>query len=51
MSGYGREEVLSRGLVPSGRRFIQKPFTATELADAVGHALAASEPRGRTVTA
>ena len=35
MSGYSRDEVLERGLVPAGRPFIQKPFTATDLTGAV----------------
>jgi two-component system cell cycle sensor histidine kinase/response regulator CckA len=35
MSGYSRDEVLERGLVPADRPFIQKPFTATDLTGAV----------------
>ncbi|HEY9013561.1 MAG TPA: response regulator, partial [Gemmatimonadales bacterium] len=31
MSGYSREEMLERGLIPQGRAFLQKPFTAEEL--------------------
>jgi two-component system cell cycle sensor histidine kinase/response regulator CckA len=36
MSGYSRTEVLERGLVPPERPFIQKPFTAADLTNAVG---------------
>jgi two-component system, cell cycle sensor histidine kinase and response regulator CckA len=35
MSGYSREDVLARGLIPADRPFIQKPFTAVDLTDSV----------------
>ena len=42
MSGYSREEVVQRGLVPAERPFIQKPFTSAELVDLVGRQLDAA---------
>ena len=50
MSGYSREDVVGRGLVPKDRPFIQKPFTATELVEEVGRELAAAAARGGPVT-
>ena len=50
MSGYSREDVVERGLIPEDRPFIQKPFTATELTEEVGRELAAAEARGGPVT-
>jgi PAS domain S-box-containing protein len=50
MSGYSREDVVQRGLVPEDRPFIQKPFTATELTEEVGRELAAAAARGGAVT-
>jgi two-component system, cell cycle sensor histidine kinase and response regulator CckA len=50
MSGYSQEEVVERGLVPADRPFIQKPFTAAELADVVGRELDAAYARGGQVT-
>jgi CheY-like chemotaxis protein len=44
MSGYAQEEVVSRGLVAAGPRFIQKPFTAAELADFLAQELNAARP-------
>jgi PAS domain S-box-containing protein len=44
MSGYSWEEVVSRGLVAGQRPFIQKPFTAVELVQAVAQELAADAP-------
>jgi CheY-like chemotaxis protein len=35
MSGYSRDEMVERGLVPAGGAFLQKPFTADELSDLV----------------
>ena len=42
MSAYPRDEVLQRGLVGSGDRFLQKPFTPAQLARGVGEALEAA---------
>jgi CheY-like chemotaxis protein len=50
MSGYSREEVVQRGLVPAERPFIQKPFTGADLVDLVGRELAAALPGGGPVT-
>jgi two-component system, cell cycle sensor histidine kinase and response regulator CckA len=50
MSGYSRDEVLSRGLVPAERPFIQKPFTGAELAEVVGRELDMADARGGPVT-
>jgi PAS domain S-box-containing protein len=50
MSGYSRDDVVERGLVPEDRPFIQKPFTATELTEEVGRELAAAAARGGPVT-
>jgi two-component system cell cycle sensor histidine kinase/response regulator CckA len=44
MSGYSREEVIDRGLMDSGQGFIQKPFTATELAAVVAQELSTGRP-------
>jgi nitrogen-specific signal transduction histidine kinase len=49
MSGYSREEVMGRGLVPSERPFVQKPFTGAELLDIIGRELDAAA-RGGPVT-
>ncbi|HZI75108.1 MAG TPA: ATP-binding protein, partial [Gemmatimonadales bacterium] len=35
MSGYSRDEMIERGLIDSGRPFLQKPFTAEELTEVV----------------
>jgi two-component system cell cycle sensor histidine kinase/response regulator CckA len=43
MSGYTDEDVIRRGLMERGRRFIQKPFSPDALAREVRHALD-SEP-------
>ena len=50
MSGYARDEVVGRGLVPADRPFIQKPFTGAELVDAVGRRLDSAAARGGQVT-
>jgi PAS domain S-box-containing protein len=50
MSGYSREEVVQRGLVPAERSFIQKPFTGADLVDLVGRELAAAAAGGGPVT-
>jgi two-component system, cell cycle sensor histidine kinase and response regulator CckA len=50
MSGYARDEVVGRGLVPADRPFIQKPFTSAELVDVVGHQLDRAAARGGRVT-
>jgi hypothetical protein len=39
MSGYARDEVVGRGLIPADRPFLQKPFTGAELVDVVGREL------------
>jgi two-component system cell cycle sensor histidine kinase/response regulator CckA len=39
MSGYTDEDVIRRGLMERGRRFIQKPFSPNELARQVHQAL------------
>jgi CheY-like chemotaxis protein len=39
MSGYTDDEIVRRGIVSSSVPFVQKPFTATELAHAVRDAL------------
>ena len=44
MSGYSREEMMERGLVPGGRAFLQKPFTAEELGNQVCRQLQEAEP-------
>ncbi len=49
MSGYSREEVMDRGLVPSERPFVQKPFTGAELLDIIARELDAAA-RGGPVT-
>jgi CheY-like chemotaxis protein len=41
MSGYTREAILHRGIVAQGEGFLQKPFTPTDLATKVRHALGA----------
>jgi CheY-like chemotaxis protein len=50
MSGYARDEVVSRGLIPGDRPFIQKPFTGAELVDVVGRELDRTAARGGPVT-
>jgi two-component system cell cycle sensor histidine kinase/response regulator CckA len=50
MSGYSRDELVDRGLVPAERPFIQKPFTGAELVDVVGSELDIAEARGGPVT-
>jgi len=45
MSGYTDEDVIRRGLLERGRRFIQKPFSPDALARQVHHALR-SEAQG-----
>ena len=45
MSGYTDEDVIRRGLLERGRRFIQKPFSPDALARQVHHALRAG-PQG-----
>jgi two-component system cell cycle sensor histidine kinase/response regulator CckA len=44
MSGYSADTAVLRELVPHGAPFLQKPFSALELAEAVGALL---EPRRR----
>jgi two-component system, cell cycle sensor histidine kinase and response regulator CckA len=44
MSGYSREEMVERGLVPPGGAFLQKPFTAEELSRLVCQQLEAAGP-------
>ena len=39
MTGYSGEDIQRRGLIVTGGRFVQKPFTPEGLADAVGRAL------------
>ena len=39
MTGYSGEDIQRRGLIVTGARFVQKPFTPEGLADAVGRAL------------
>jgi hypothetical protein len=39
MSGYPRQEVVRRGLIPAGAPFIQKPFRAGVLAARLRSAL------------
>ena len=39
MSGYTDEDVIRRGLMERGRRFIQKPFSPNDLARQVHQAL------------
>ena len=46
MSGYPREEVVARGLVGSGRPFLQKPFTPLELARTVSQQTARATAAG-----
>ena len=43
MTGYSGEDIQRRGLVVTGARFVQKPFTPEGLADAVGRALGAGD--------
>jgi PAS domain S-box-containing protein len=50
MSGYSRDEMVSRGLIPTDRPFIQKPFTGAELVDLVGRQLDSAAARGGSVT-
>jgi two-component system, cell cycle sensor histidine kinase and response regulator CckA len=50
MSGYSWNEVTDRELISERGRFIQKPFTAAELADTVGRELRIAAARGRPVT-
>jgi two-component system cell cycle sensor histidine kinase/response regulator CckA len=50
MSGYSRDEMVSRGLIPTDRPFIQKPFTGAELVDVVGRQLDSAAARGGSVT-
>jgi DNA-binding NtrC family response regulator len=50
MSGYSRDEVVGRGLVPSDLPFIQKPFTGAQLVDVVGRQLDSAAARGGPVT-
>jgi CheY-like chemotaxis protein len=45
MSGYTDEMVRRQGIADTGAAFIQKPFTAAELARAVRAALDSTEPR------
>jgi two-component system, cell cycle sensor histidine kinase and response regulator CckA len=45
MSGYSREEMIARGLVPPGGAFLQKPFTAEELGQLVCRQLEPSAAR------
>ncbi|MBA3841127.1 MAG: response regulator [Actinobacteria bacterium] len=40
MSGYTSDAIIARGVLPSGMRFLQKPFTASQLAANVREALA-----------
>jgi CheY-like chemotaxis protein len=50
MSGYSRDEVVERDLIPAGGAFLQKPFTPEELTAAVRRQLAlAGAARGRPV--
>ncbi len=44
MSGYPREEVIQRRLVPPDQPFLQKPFTADQLADEVRRVLRRGDP-------
>jgi two-component system, cell cycle sensor histidine kinase and response regulator CckA len=50
MSGYSRDEMVRRGLIPTDRPFIQKPFTGAELVDVVGRQLDSANARGGSVT-
>jgi two-component system, cell cycle sensor histidine kinase and response regulator CckA len=50
MSGYSWNEVTDRELISERGRFIQKPFTAAELAHTVGRELRIAAARGRPVT-
>jgi CheY-like chemotaxis protein len=49
MSGYSRQEMVQRGLVPVEGAFLQKPFTAEELGNLVCRHLEAAAARSRTV--
>jgi two-component system, cell cycle sensor histidine kinase and response regulator CckA len=49
MSGYSREEMVGRGLVPPDGPFLQKPFTAEELGDLVCRHLQPAGSRGEKV--
>jgi two-component system, cell cycle sensor histidine kinase and response regulator CckA len=44
MSGYSRQEMVDRGLVPSGGAFLQKPFTGEELSQLVCEQLEPGRP-------
>jgi two-component system, cell cycle sensor histidine kinase and response regulator CckA len=44
MSGYTDEDVIRRGLMERGRRFIQKPFSPDALAREIRHALDSIPP-------
>jgi PAS domain S-box-containing protein len=50
MSGYSRDEMVERGLVPSDGPFLQKPFTGEELGELVCQQLELAEARGGTVS-
>ena len=47
MSGYPREEVIQRGMIREDQPFLQKPFTADGLGDAVGRILPGNPVVGR----
>jgi two-component system, cell cycle sensor histidine kinase and response regulator CckA len=49
MSGYSRDEMVERGLVPSGGAFLQKPFTAEELGQLVCRQMEGARARGEKV--
>jgi PAS domain S-box-containing protein len=49
MSGYSREEMVGRGLVPPNGPFLQKPFTAEELGELVCRELESAASRGDKV--
>jgi two-component system, cell cycle sensor histidine kinase and response regulator CckA len=50
MSGYSRDEMVGRGLVPPGGAFLQKPFTPEELGQLVCQQLEAARSRGEKVS-
>jgi len=50
MSGYSRDEMVGRGLVPPEGAFLQKPFTAEELGQLVCQQLEAARSRGEKVS-
>jgi two-component system cell cycle sensor histidine kinase/response regulator CckA len=50
MSGYSRDEMIDRGLLPPGGAFLQKPFTAEELGQLVCRQLARDRSGGEKVS-